>query len=235
MVAERPCVEELRDLHTYRSVERRFDRHRRRGRSVAELRDERVYEVASARGRAVKRLVAKNGRSLTAAERTTEDARVARSVAERDPHQLRHGERDLKLHELLTHCDLRTIAREIEAGRATLVIELRGHSRKKARSPSQKLAQHLHGFLFVDEEDRQVVRAEAEVSRVRFWSGIAAVLDAGSLYFEQARIDGEVWLPVRSRLEYRGRFFLRGIDRIETAEFGDHGRYDTEVGIAYGK
>jgi hypothetical protein len=237
VLEHRPCVIEEAERYTYKVRETKFDVRRARGSRPPRLGkdEERLWQVFPAFPRPLRRLLERDGRPLAPDEERREDERVARGLRAKPERGTRRSEDDLKLGEVLAACRLESVERTEVDGRPVVVVEVRGDPSFRPRSPSQKIARHLHGHLWIDPEDLQVVRAEASVGKVRFLGGLAAVLDEASLVFEQERVDGRVWLPAYSEIRYRGRLYLfHRVDRLETARFYEYRRFDTRVEVSYG-
>jgi hypothetical protein len=87
----------------------------------------------------------------------------------------------------------------------------------------------LTGRIWVDEEERQVVRAELRsTDAVSFGLGIAKLssLDA---YLEFRKMEPGVWLPRSIRLDYAGRKVFKGFRTRQTATFDRFRQFEVEA------
>jgi len=243
LLANQDKVDELREGYTYKDHEREYSLKRDKGEIRAKLEHDSLWQVYPSRKLLVRRRLEKDGRALDAEAARKEDERIAkfyRKDAERQRQREQQGKADedddnVKLQDLLRASTLTTIGRESVDGRSCLIVEIRGNPDYKAQSQAEKLAQHLEGRLWVDEEDLQVARAEARLSKLKIAGGLVASLKEARLVFEQKRVNDEIWLPTRAEAEHQGRLFLlKGFNGRSTDEFSDYEKFSTGVEVSYG-
>lgn len=195
------------------SEQRQFDTKGR----VSEV-ESRTYDVIVIDGEPYEKLVAKDGKPLTEAETRKEQEKLDRELARRraerpDERARRLSEREKRRREG------REFAQEIPdaftfrlAGQDTLedrpvwIIEAEPKPGFKGKAKRADLLSKFRGRLWIDQQDYQWVRVEAEtIAPVRFgW--ILAKLDPGArMTFEQRRVHGEVWLPSQARMRLNAR------------------------------
>ena len=81
----------------------------------------------------------------------------------------------------------------------------------------------------MDEEDIQVVRAEAELlDTFSYGLGIFARLYKGATAsFVRRKVNGEVWLPARARFQGHARLFLlKGLRIDSVSEYADYKKFE---------
>jgi hypothetical protein len=191
-------------------------------------RHSRLQEVFHVKGRQVNRLVAEDDVPLPAAKQAREDKKVAekvRSILEDKAVTEKPG---VRLSQILERYDFRSVARETIDGRSALVLDFSARPGKRDLDGDSVL-RRLTGRIWVDEEERQVVRAELRnTDAVKFGLGIAKLsrLDA---VLEFRKFEPGVWLPRSIRLEYAGRKVFKGFRTRQTATFDRFRQFEVEA------
>ena len=194
-----------------------------------------VYEVypSPMPGRTYRRLIEKDGKSLSIEELSKEDrkqdekdakaaAKVAAAQAER------HRKEAEVIEELLRVYDIRIVGRERLDGRASILVVFRPWSNVEPANKAGKILQRFAGRAWIDEEDRQLVRVEAElVDDLSFGLGILAKLKKGSTAFMLRRkINDEIWLPAEARFVGQARILLVKSLRLDSlSEYSDYKKF----------
>ena len=183
--------------------------------------ESRTFDVIVIDGEPYEKLVARNGKPLSEAEARKEQQKLDRELARRrseDP-----GRRSRRMSkEEKRRMEGREFAREIpEAfrfrlageerleGRPEWVIDAEPKPGYKGKVKRADLLSKFRGRLWIDQQDYQWIRVEAEtIAPVRFgW--ILAKLDPGAkMVFEQRRVHDEVWLPSRAHMQLSARLAL---------------------------
>jgi hypothetical protein len=197
--------EEVLDLYTYDTLEVR-DELDDRG-AVKDSRSRR-YETFFVLGRPVRRLVEEDGRPLSPAKQARED-REAREMAE----AVRSGQAvmerpGVRLSAILDRHDFRAVGREPVAGRPAIVLEFTPrHGERKIEN--DRLLRTVHGRLWVDEAEEEVVRAElANLAPLRIGRGVGASVSSLATRIEFRKVDDAVWLPAEDETIVAGRMLL---------------------------
>jgi hypothetical protein len=209
---------ELRRNYTYlvRAEQRRLDSQGRVKSSESE-----EWEVLVLYGEPYRRLVARNGKPLSAEEERKEQAKLdkelekRRKQAERDPgRRSREDERDLK--------EQRELLQQIADAFAFYMDgeeEVDGHLCWRIRAeplagyrPKSRRARMLPAFrgtVWITKEEGRWARVEAEAIRPVSFGWILARLQPGTqLHFEQRRVQEEIWLPASARMKIFARVAL---------------------------
>jgi hypothetical protein len=205
-----------------------------------------TYEVypSAEPGNTYKRLVAVNGKPLSAAELEKQDRkhrddvlrevhkRERESPPERAKRQAREAkeraEREAMLDEVLQLFDIRIVGRETVAGHPALVATMEPKAAYRPRTEAGKFMKKIRARVWVTEGDYQVVRAEGEmVDDITMGWGIAGRIHKGSrAVFERTRVNGEVWLPSRQTFSGAGRALLFRRFRVDTVTtFSDYRKF----------
>lgn len=154
------------------------------------------------RGRAVSETTALDNRALRDEELRAEHARAcarAAAAAERKPPPLGviefggHSYPFARLAHDYRYGNPRTV---LWNGRATWIYDAIPNPDVRARSREEKLLLHSRGEVYVDAEDRHVVRmAIQSTGAVRYLLGMLATIHHADFLLELQRVQPGVWLP----------------------------------------
>ncbi len=219
--------EEALSLYTYDVTETREDLD---GSGRVERRRSRSYEVFHVRGRPVRKLVARDGRPLSPAERETYERR-ARELAD----AIRSGraaseQPGVRLSRILERYDFTSGGREQVNGRCALVFDFKARPGDFALERDFVLRK-LAGRLWVDEAEQAVVRVEVHsTGGVSVALGIAVKVSAAAFKAEFRRMEEGVWLPASIEASAAGRKLLFiGFRVRERLAFDDYKRFSVDV------
>lgn len=178
------------------------------GKGVVTKRESRRYEVFYVKGRPLRRLVAENGRPLPDSEQAKQDAKLRARAAAIAQGRVATEEVGPRLSAILERYDFRSVARESQEGRDTIVLEFLARPGKRDLD-SDKLLRALQGKLWVDEADLAVVRAEVRnVAGIKWGFGLGASLKALEVEMRFRRMPDGVWLPLHVGSLASGRILL---------------------------
>jgi hypothetical protein len=226
-------------------VERHRDRERKLDSysyDVLELREEldgggrakkgrsRKYEVFFVRARPVRRLVAEDGRPLSA-ERQRKADREAREKAEAISGGTAITEQPgMRLSAILDRYDFQSVGREAIDARPSVVLDF-GALPGRRRIDGDNVLRNLAGRIWVDEAEGEVVRAEARnTSAIKFALGLGASVSALTFRLEFRKVDDSVWLPLRAEVAVAGRALLfKGFRTRITTTYGNYRRFRVDV------
>jgi hypothetical protein len=95
-------------------------------------------------------------------------------------------------------------------GRPTIVFDFVGRKDAKTHGLSEDASKKLQGTIWVDEADRQVAHVEASfIDNFHVAGGLLANIQAGSRFqFDQAPVNGELWLPTGGEASVQARVLL---------------------------
>lgn len=206
----------------------------------------REFEVYPSRvpGETYKRLVAVDGAPLPADALARRDEAHRKHVLDRQAQieaetpaqrQKRLAKRAKELREERESVDevfhvyrMAIVRRETRNRRPTLLVSLTPREDVATRSDIGDVLKRMHGFVWVDEADHQVVRVEMTVTRdVTFGFGLLARLDVGStVMFRRERVNDEIWLPAEATFKSAGRSLVfRKFDLETTTYFSDYRKF----------
>jgi hypothetical protein len=183
--------------------------------------ESRTFDVIVIDGEPYQKLIARNGKPLGEAEARKEQEKLDRELARRRNEDPARRSRRLSEEEK-RRMEGREFAREIpEAfrfrlagedrleGRPVWIIDAEPKPGYRGKAKRADLLSKFRGRLWIDPQDYQWVRVEAEtIAPVRFgW--VLARLDPGAkMVFEQRRVHDEVWLPSRAHIQLSARLAL---------------------------
>jgi len=128
--------------------------------------------------------------------------------------------------------DIAILGRETLDGRPTIVTSLTPRPRARTRSDAGKFLKKIRGKAWVNEGDRQVVRAELEaVEDVTFGLGLLARMHRGStITFRRTLVNNEIWLPAEARYRLVGKTLIfRKFSLESTTEFSDYRKFSVST------
>ena len=205
------------------------------------VRDFDVFHVA---GEDVQHLIAKDGKPLGGDEKKKEDQRfnkqfegltrqedeIARDPKKRAKQEQQDAKDDAQISDFLRAESFTNPRRERFRGEDTIAFDFGPNPAFKPKSMPENIVQKLVGVIWIDEKARDVVRVEARFnSSVKIGAGILASVDKGTNFvFEQARVNGEVWLPSYEETHISGRllFFHGIINQIN--RYSDYKKFHAE-------
>lgn len=200
----------------------------------------------------ITRLLAKNGKALSAGEQADEDKKVEKQIREieeriaqkekrqqekeRDVAAGKSGAPDdeggegqrITLSDALRGSLLINPRRERLRGRDVIVFDYEPNPDYKPRTRFEKVFALCSGAVWVDANDKQVVRLEASLTQS---SGnfLAKLKRGASFTLENERVNDEIWLPSLADINLSVKILFAGININNLIRYGDYKRFDTEV------
>ena len=180
----------------------------------------REMEIFYVNGVMVRRTVAKDGKPLSTDEMKKESERIDKDAAKarerRDKADAAGKETDPRGHEVVT------VARILELGtftnprrvriegRDTIAVDYAGDPRAKTRNRMEDVIRDMVGTVWVDEQDKMLVRSEGRfVNAFKIGGGLLVNIQKGTSFrFEQRKVNGEVWLPAKIDAQGAARAML---------------------------
>jgi len=128
--------------------------------------------------------------------------------------------------------DIAVLGRETLDGRSTVVTSLTPRPNARTRSDAGKFLKKIRGKAWVDEADRQVVRAELEaVEDITFGFGLLARMHRGStMAFRRTLVNNEIWLPAEAQYKLVGKTLIfRKFALESTTSFSDYKKFNVST------
>jgi hypothetical protein len=192
------------------------------------------YEAFFVNGHEIERKVKRDGRPLDAKEQEKETQRVTKLVekAERTPRDKELEGPSVSVSRLLEIMDVRNPRRESFRGEPTIVFDFVGRKDVKTHGIAEDASKKLQGTIWINEADHQISHLEANFNdNFRLVGGIVATVQKGSNFrFDQAKVNGEIWLPTGAEGMVQARVLMLKILRQRFAERDyDYKRFKVET------
>ena len=178
------------------------------------------------KGRPLSKLVAEDGRALSPGQREAEEKRVREKVDHLVSERVPFRDTTVRLSAILERYDFRTVGREDLDGWPTLVFEWRALPGKRELEGDVVL-RALAGRLWVDETEREVVRAEVRnATGIKLMLGLGASVSGLGLVIDFRKIEDGLWLPARVEATIEARvLLLKGFRGRSTTIFSRYRRF----------
>jgi hypothetical protein len=224
-------LEKVRENYTYSSLQTTQDID---GKGHAKKTETQEFEEFFANGHQIGRMVKKDGKPLDGNEEQKETERVTKLVekAEKTPPDQQLNGQNVTMGQVLEMMDVRNPRRETYRGRPTILFDFVGRKDAKTHGLAQDLSKTLKGTMWVDESDREIAHLEVTfIDNFNVGGGLLARIEKGSsFYFDQALVNGEVWLPVGGEGTIQARvLLLKGIRQHGTERDYDYKRFHVET------
>lgn len=217
--------EEALNRYTYDLLEVREELD---GRGGTKKRHSRLSEVFYVKGRPVKKLVAEDDQPLTPERQAKVEREVAkqvRAILEGSAVTERPG---IRLSLVLERYDFRSVAREDVSGRPALVLDFVPRPGKRDLD-SDNVLRRLSGRIWVDEGEREVVRAHLRSTEsVKFALGIGGALSRLDATLEFRQLEDGVWLPRETRVELSGRKLFKSFKTRLSTVYDRYRRFEVQ-------
>ena len=180
----------------------------------------REYDVFWVEGVEVSRLLKKDGKDLSASEQKKESERLDKAIAKakkkREEAEQAGKPTDPRGNDEITVSRILELGsfsnpRRIELnGRDTIVVDYTGDPKAKTKSRAETVFRDLVGTVWVDEQDRVLVKAEGHfVDAFKIGAGLVVNVHKGTSFsMVQTKVNHEVWLPEMFEGEGQARMLL---------------------------
>ncbi len=197
------------------------------------------YETFYLAGTEVSRLLSRNGKPLSPKEQDEEADKVQKRIkkaqerqAKRDAEPDEEKKDEFTIGTFLRVCRMVNPRREPFRGHEVIAFDFEPNTQYKTRSKIEEIAQKLSGTVWVDENDRQIVRLEARLlDNVKFAGFLASLHKGGSVMFEQQRVNEEVWLPSLADASISVRVLFKGKRAHVIERFSNYRKFRVDTVI----
>jgi len=194
---------------------------RTRDGNTVRVRQSSTYDVTLLEGSPYRRLVARDGKPLSADEQRKEEEKLRLSIENRrhetaeqkqqriaDWHRKEEKQHE-PLHEIPDAFDLRFAPEETVEGHAAYVIEGTPKPGYKPKSKNAFFLPKVKGRFWITKDSFQAVKIEFITLDTISWGGIVARVSKGTrVSVEMTRVNNEVWLPKRILVSGSARVLL---------------------------
>ncbi|HEY1649632.1 MAG TPA: hypothetical protein VGF96_16740 [Terracidiphilus sp.] len=208
-MAHQSQIEKVRENYTYSSIQTIQDIDSNGKVKKTETEERNDFFV---NGHLIERIEKKDGQALSGRDEEKENDRVARLIekAQKTPSSQFLENQNLSVSQLLDLMDLRNSRRILFHGRPTFVFDFIGRKDAKTHGLAEDASKKLQGTVWIDEADRQVAHLEVSFNdNFHIAGGLFATVDKGSNFeFDQAPVEGGLWLPTGGEANVRARLLM---------------------------
>ncbi len=204
-----------------------------------------THEIMSLYGQPYRRLVAKDGKPLTAAEARKEQEKIDKLAAERSretPAQTeqrlaRYAESRKKQRAFLLAIPraftFQMAGEATVGGRAAWVIDATPNGSFQVREAREKILTKFKGRFYVAKQDATLLKLEAEAMDTVSFGLVLARLDKGARFsLEKTRVNDELWMPLKIKVDFEARLALVKKLRVDVQiDYGNFRKFQTESRI----
>lgn len=224
-------LEDLREAYTYSSLHTTQDLDATGKVTKTETEEKEDFFV---NGHIVRRTVKRNGRSLSEQEQQKETEHVTKAVgkAQESPPGEHHGDQTIRVSRVLELMDVRNPRRENFRGRSTIVFDFVGRKDAKTHGLAEDASKKLKGTIWIDEADLQVAHLDVIFDdNFHVGGGLIANVQKGSnFHFDQAAVDGGLWLPTGGEGTVEARvLLLKNMRQHFTERMYDYKRFRVDT------
>lgn len=202
-------LEKVRENYTYSVLQESEELSAKGQVTKTETQEAEVFYV---NGHEISRLVKKDGKPLTDQEQKKETELVNKAVekAGKTPSDQPLEGRAITVSRLLEIMDVRNERRENYRGRPAIVFDFVGRKDAKTHGLAEDASKKLRGTLWIDEADRQIAHLDVMFNdNFHVAGGLVANIQKGSnFHFDQAKVNGEIWLPTNAEGSVQLRVLL---------------------------
>jgi hypothetical protein len=231
VVAHQKQLEKVRENYTYSSQMTQQDLDANGKVTKTETSESENFFV---NGHAIERLVKKDGKPLSGHDEQKETERVTKQVqkAEKTPPDQPLEGQSIRISRVLEIMDIGTPRRENFRNRPTIVFDFVGRKDAKTHGLAEDASKKLKGTIWIDEADREVAHLEVTFyDNFHVAGGLLANIQKGTNFrFDQAPVDGALWLPTGGEGNLQLRVVLvKGIRQHFTEHDYDYKRFSVET------
>ena len=182
----------------------------------------------------IERVVKKDGKPLDGHDEQKETERVTKLVekAEKTPPDQPLEGPQISISRVLEIMDVRNPRRESFRGRPTILFDFVGRKDAKTHGLAEDASKKLQGTLWIDEADLVVAHMEVSFDDNFHVAGglVANVQKVSNFRFDQAQVNGEIWLPTGGEGNVQLRLLLvKGIRQHFIERDYDFKRFHVET------
>ncbi len=131
-----------------------------------------------------------------------------------------------------------SVRREVFREQEVLAFDFEPRKDFKPKNLAEKVVNKMAGTIFVDENEKEIVRLEARlIDNVKIGGGLFASLASASYFIaEQEKVRNEVWLPSYEEVVLSAKaFLLLKFKANIVIHYNDYKKYQTDVKIGEGE
>jgi len=183
--------------------------------------EHKAEEVLYLYGEPYERTIEKDGNPLSEEEARKEQRKLDKTLAKRQNEssserakrieafeKRRREQRDFA-REIPEAYNFKLLGEEVVNGRKAWIVDATPKPNYTPKNSRASMLKKFHGKMWIDQQEYQWVRLEGEVIDTVSWGLFLARLAKGSkIFFEQVRVNDEVWMPKQIKLNLDARLAL---------------------------
>lgn len=176
-----------------------------------------VSEVTTIEGTPYERLISKDGHPLSESEKRKEEQKYEKTVAQRQnesPAQRQKRIADYEkqrsfLKDVPEAFNFKLLGEENYQGRPAYVVECTPNPKYEPHNTYSRIFQHIHAKLWIDKQDVQWAKAEANVTdTISFGFFLARIGKDARILMEQMRLNSELWVTKKISVNGNARIMV---------------------------
>jgi hypothetical protein len=201
-----------------------------------------THEIMSLYGQPYRRLVARDGKPLSAAEQKKEQAKLDKLAAERAKESPAQAERRIAryaedrrrqrafLQEIPRAYSFQMAGETTLGGRAAWLIDASPDPAYRATDSRARMLNKFRGRFYVAKEDATLLKLEAEaIENVSFGLVLARLEKGARFSLEKTRVNNELWMPIRIKVDFDARLALLKKIKVDVQiEYSDFRKFQSE-------
>jgi hypothetical protein len=203
------ALDKVRENYTYSSLQTTQDIDNKGQVKKTEVAETEEFFV---NGHQIGRVVQKDGKPLSDRDQQKETERVTKLVekAQKIPSDQPLQGQQISVSRILDLVDIRNPRRQIYRNRPTIVFDFAGRKNATTHGVAEDATKKVRGTVWVDEADLVVAHMEVTFDdNFRVAGGMLATIEKGSnMHFDQAPLNGEIWLPTGGEGTFQARLLL---------------------------
>lgn len=224
-------LEKVRENYTYSSTQTTQDVDSNGQVKKTETEENEDFFV---NGHVIERTVKKNGQPLDGHDEKKETERITKLIekAQKTPADQPLEGQTISVSRLLGIMDVRNPRRETYRGRPTIVFDFAGRKNAKTHGLAEDASKKLQGTVWIDEADREIAHLEVSFTdNFHVGGGLLANIQKGSnFHFDQAPINGGLWLPTGGEGAFQARvLMLKNFRQRFTERDYDYKRFSVDA------
>jgi hypothetical protein len=147
-----------------------------------------------------------------------------------------HHQDDETLDDLLRVYQFTLVERQTIDGRPVIVIDFVPRPNAAPKTSDGKDMTKVKGRAWIAEDDYQIVRVSVEVLKDFSVGWFIGKLYAGATAsYERRKVNNEIWLPSRLRINASGRAFIRKFHIDTVTEYSDYRKFSVQTDTEFRK
>jgi hypothetical protein len=237
-------IENNKKRRNYTYVERE-EQHHLDGKGAVKSTESKTSDVMMIYGEQVERLIAKNDKPLSDKEAAKEDEKIQKLIDKRkretDEERRKRLEKEEKeteesrefVRDVSDAYRFRLVGTEVLEGRDTYVIDAEPRTDFQPHHKDAKPLTKFHFRVWIDEQEKQWVKLDAQCIDTVTWGLIVARLHKGSrILIETTRVNDEVWLPKHVAVKIDARVaLLKNFNEDVDLTYRDYKKFRSDTKI----